>query len=336
MRHLLNVKTLSIIGMQKNVGKTTVLNHILKELSDKKIGLTSIGRDGEKEDSVYFVSKPRVYLKKGTIVATTSEAIKNSTSSLKVLYKTNMNTPMGLVHIAEVISDGFTDLAGPSFNQQVKDVLSLIEDEVDIFIVDGAFSRKQIASNHLMEATILVTGASYDKDIKKTVDDTYTIYKLLTLPTINSKRVKDLISNHAVSIIDKFDEVFTFDLESVLGSKEEIVSRLDKTSKYLIINGALTIELVNQLIRKRQKLDELTIIIKDGTKAFLDHDSYINLQKIGVNILVINNINLVCLTYNPYSPLGYEYDDYLFREMLEKKIDLPIYNVLKVRGENCE
>ena len=43
--------SISIIGMNKNVGKTTTLNHIFKEARGKiSLGLTSIGRDGEEMD----------------------------------------------------------------------------------------------------------------------------------------------------------------------------------------------------------------------------------------------------------------------------------------------
>ncbi|XMB86184.1 hypothetical protein RJG79_12435 [Mycoplasmatota bacterium WC44] len=333
MKKLLkDVKTLSIIGMQKNVGKTTVLNYILKELSDRKIGLTSIGRDGEKEDSVYSVKKPSIFVKKGTVIATTGEAINNTSLDVLLIKKTNISTPMGDVEIVLALEDGFIDLAGPSFNTQINEVLrDILGEGVDLFIVDGAFSRKQMASNHMLESTILVTGASYSTDVEKVVNDTYTTYKLLTLPKLNCDRVNDLINNYAVSIIDRNNNEYTFDLESALGSKEKIVSKLDKTSKYLIINGALTHELVNHLVKYRQKLDRLTIVLKDGTKAFLDYDLYINLQKINIDLKVINRINLICLTYNPYSPLGYEFKDHIFRKMLEDKIDLPIFNVLKIK-----
>jgi len=101
-----------------------------------------------------------------------------------------------------------------------------------------------------------------------------------------------------------------------------------------MISGALTAELVNQLIDNRNKLNKLTIIIKDGTKAFIDYDLYKKLNRINVKLQVINQVNLVLLTYNPYSPYGYEYKDHEFKKLLEEKIDLPIINVLTAKGNN--
>ena len=47
-------KTISIVGMSKNSGKTVALNHLIGKLIDEglPIGITSIGRDGESLDIV--------------------------------------------------------------------------------------------------------------------------------------------------------------------------------------------------------------------------------------------------------------------------------------------
>lgn len=60
---LKDYKRVSIIGMEKNVGKTTVLNQLIEDIGMKKIvGLTSIGRDGEDTDVVTNTHKPRIYV----------------------------------------------------------------------------------------------------------------------------------------------------------------------------------------------------------------------------------------------------------------------------------
>ena len=63
--------TVSIIGMEKNVGKTTVLNAILEECwGIKQVALTSIGRDGEDTDRVTYTHKHKIEVEKGSILAT--------------------------------------------------------------------------------------------------------------------------------------------------------------------------------------------------------------------------------------------------------------------------
>ncbi|MHA1509163.1 MAG: hypothetical protein ACTSO6_10720 [Promethearchaeota archaeon] len=53
-------KVISIIGLAKNVSKTTTLNHIINLLRDMlTIGITSIGRDGEPYDAITELPKPK-------------------------------------------------------------------------------------------------------------------------------------------------------------------------------------------------------------------------------------------------------------------------------------
>jgi len=60
------LKTLAIIGLEKNTGKTETLNFIVKHLKNrKKISITSIGTDGEEKDLVYGTLKPSVYVEAG-------------------------------------------------------------------------------------------------------------------------------------------------------------------------------------------------------------------------------------------------------------------------------
>ena len=69
---LQQVQSMSIVGMCKNAGKTTVLNKLIAELNESRVrlGLTSIGRDGESTDLVTRTAKPGIYVYEGTLVAT--------------------------------------------------------------------------------------------------------------------------------------------------------------------------------------------------------------------------------------------------------------------------
>lgn len=324
------VKSLSIIGMQKNAGKTTCLNSILQDNTNLTIGLTSIGRDGEKEDSVYKVSKPSIFVEKGTLVATTDDCLENSTAEFAVLHKTNINTPLGFVYIVEITTAGYIDLAGPSFNTQINEVYEYMKD-VDLFIVDGAFSRKQMASNEELEATILVTGASYSKDVDEVVRETIVTYELLNLPKSN---VEATYFEHAVTILG--DETKVLNLDTSLGSAEEIVKEITKDTHTLVLGGALTHDLVEALKLERHRIMDITIALKDGTKAFVDYKHYQILKKMNIKLEVLHDINLIYLVYNPYSPLGYEFNDDEFRMKLEEHIDIPIINVLKKGRDSDE
>ena len=93
---LKDYKRMSIIGMEKNVGKTTVLNQLIEDIGMKKIvGLTSIGRDGEDTDVVTNTHKPRIYVFPGTLVATARDCLRNCDITREILYTTDFSTPYG-------------------------------------------------------------------------------------------------------------------------------------------------------------------------------------------------------------------------------------------------
>ena len=69
---ILNYDSLSIVGLQKNTGKTVSLNYVLDRLpvESKRIAVTSIGIDGETTDQVTRTKKPEIYLRQGMYFGT--------------------------------------------------------------------------------------------------------------------------------------------------------------------------------------------------------------------------------------------------------------------------
>ena len=67
---LQDLESLAIIGLSKNAGKTTCLNHIIaawaESCQQRPLALTSVGRDGESEDILNGNPKPRIYVPMGT------------------------------------------------------------------------------------------------------------------------------------------------------------------------------------------------------------------------------------------------------------------------------
>ncbi len=69
---ILRYNSLSIVGLQKNTGKTVSLNYVLDRLpvERKRIAVTSIGIDGETTDQVTRTQKPEIYLRQGMYFGT--------------------------------------------------------------------------------------------------------------------------------------------------------------------------------------------------------------------------------------------------------------------------
>ena len=304
-------ESISIIGMNKNVGKTTTLNHILREARGRMaLGLTSIGRDGEKIDGVTGTEKPKIYIQKGTIIATAKQCLLNSDITREILKTTGFNTPMGEIIICRAISDGYVDLGGPSVNSH----MALICNELKRFgsklvIVDGALSRKTFASPSITNATILSTGAAMSKSMVKVIDETSHIVKLLSLENEKDKVVlkiaNEIFLSGKIGIILRDNSIKMLDVITALGSSKKIIELLDENTSYVVIKGVVTDKLLEDIMTSTNQYKGVTFLVEDGTKLFLTRETLYKFKKLGGIIKTINPINIVCVTSNPKSPYGY-------------------------------
>jgi hypothetical protein len=326
-------KVVSIIGLSKNVSKTTTLNHIIKFSKGKlTLGLTSIGRDGEEYDVITQLPKPRIMVDSGTILATAFQSLQNSNIESELLKETRINTPMGEIQIVRSLNSGLVELAGPSKNSEVKHVCDqLLELGCDLVLIDGAFDRRSYATPLISQATILSTGASVMRDMQKVVDITKHIFNLLTLEREKNvdviKIANKAISITKVGIINSDFLVKRLNMLTALDSIEEILTQLDATSKYLVVNGAITDVFLEELIKNSDIYKNTTILVPDATKLFLSKGTFDKYSKKGGIIRVLNEIKIIMITVNPMSPLGYQFDKSKFLSELKKGLSVPIYDL---------
>jgi len=323
---------ISIIGLAKNVSKTTTLNYIIKNLKDHKLGLTSIGRDGEKYDVITNLPKPRIFIEEGTYVATAQQSLENSEIKVEIVKKTGIETPMGEVLISKAITPGLIELAGPSINHQLSVVCKNLKDlGCDIILVDGAFDRRAYATPLISDATILSTGASVSEDMNNVVNLTVHTVELLTLKNETDKEIlnltKTILQSNKVGIINKDKSIKYLGLITALDAAKEIADVLDEKSQFLVIKGALTDNLLEDLMRLTSKYKSLTILVEDGTKLFLSKNTFKKFQKKGGFLKVINPIKIIAITINPTSPEGYRFNKSKFLSLLKQNIKVPIYDL---------
>ncbi|MFX1497966.1 MAG: hypothetical protein ACFFBH_10590 [Promethearchaeota archaeon] len=323
---------ISIIGLAKNVSKTTTLNHLIKNLKGHKLGLTSIGRDGEEYDVITNLPKPRIYAEKGTYFATAQQSIENSDIKFEIIKNTGISTPMGEVLILRAQKSGLIELAGPSISTQLPPICKELKSlGCEIILIDGAFDRRAYATPLISEATIISTGASVSEDMKKVVDMTIFTLELLTLQNETNHEIltlaKKIIADNNVGIINKDYSVKKLDLQTALDAAEKIKENLDINSKYIVIKGALTDKLLEDLMRITNKYKNLTFLVEDGTRLFLSKNIFNRFHKKGGFIKVLNPINVIAITINPISPDGLNFNEEKFLKLFEEKVKVPVYNL---------
>lgn len=323
-------KIVSIVGIHKNVGKTTTLNKILQLSREKyRIALTSIGIDGEVEDILGKHKKPRIYVKKGTIVATASQCLEECDVTKEILESTNFITPFGKIIIFRAISDGYVLLAGPSITNEIKELCKHLEMfDVDLILIDGAFSRRSLASPSITHATILAVGAAFSIDMNETVRESIFISEIFQLPSINDVNIRNLFEEvKKVGYILSNNTVHSFDLDITIDSDDYLINASYKKPKFFIIKGLINNNLLKNLILNIPNLSEIPILIQDATKILISRQIYDLFKKAGGKFKVFNPIRLIAITINPWSPEGFDYPKNEFLFQLQKALTLPIFNI---------
>ncbi|PID82654.1 MAG: hypothetical protein CSB16_00200 [Clostridiales bacterium] len=335
---ILSLSSLSIIGMEKNAGKTTALNYILEEArkrgNNRTFALTSIGRDGEQKDMVTSTHKPRIYVEAGTLIATAKDMIKRGDVTKEIIESTDITSAIGNIVLFRALSDGYVEIAGPSSvsgSAKVKDLFFNVDPDC-IFIVDGALSRKSTAGHFLSDAALLATGASVGRNIYNVVEKTVHVVNLFALKKV-SENIRKIVNNtaedeHIVLFGDKIKKVKT---KVAFSTAKELSEIMDDSIHTICIKGALTQKFVFDL-STYVDLKGRTIVAQDATRIIIDHKSYAKFKMMGIHFAVLDEIEIIGITINPFSPRGTDFDSSKFEHMLKEHVSIPVIDVLREKG----
>lgn len=333
-------KIISVIGMAKNAGKTVALNEIIYQALENglKIGLTSIGRDGERQDVVTYTEKPTIYADEGMLIATAEGVFNNADARLEILDMTDYPTSMGRILIAKVIHPGHVQIAGPCSNQAIRDVSErMLAFGADRIIVDGALDRVSSASPSITDAAILSTGAVLSRDMDKVVEQTSHRVHLFQLPAVQDadvhKIAKEVVEAKKNVVIDVDEEgqknVQEMAIRTALNAGKIIADHLHSESRYVVIQGSLVTKTLMDIIKQTRQYKQITFIVRDATRIFIEHRDWLYFKKAGIQIQVLDPIEIVAVTVNPYSPMGYYFDPQKFKNRLTEQLNpIPVFDVV--------
>ncbi|MDO4799131.1 MAG: hypothetical protein Q4A52_01275 [Bacillota bacterium] len=336
-------RVVSIIGMAKNAGKTVALNHLIEELGDAEIpvALTSIGRDGETVDLVTQTDKPRVYVPRGTLIATAEQLFNLGETRMEVLEVTRHRTPMGKVMIARALADGFVQIGGPSTSSEIRDVSErMLALGAQVVLIDGALDRLSSASQLVSDACILSTGASVNRYMNTTLQRTAQLAEIFKLPQTEDDWVRrawieaaepmlvELRANPDGSGEGKELGTRPLGIRTMIGEGIRVATQVDENSRYLIVKGSLVAETLRRFVESTPHFRSIEWVIGDATDLFVDETTWKYLKRVGVRLSVVHPIRLLAITVNPTSPSGHSYDSALFRSKLQEMVgETPVIDV---------
>ncbi|MGB9614751.1 MAG: hypothetical protein ACP5KD_02155 [Fervidobacterium sp.] len=314
---VLNSKTLAIIGLEKNTGKTETLNFIVENVKDKKrIAITSIGTDGEEKDIVFGTLKPSVYVDEDIIYTTTETFFKQKRVLSEIFHVSKFTTPTGRVIIAKALEKGKIILSGPQTTAWMEEIVDFLHRYVDLVVVDGAISRFSQANPSIADSIVLATGAAYSLEKREIIKHTRYVHTLCNLPKVDNKTFDELKNAQNICLLTK-DGWYESDISSALH-----IQKLRELTNFeaIYIPGSLTDNILEHIYNK-------DIIVRDFTKVFVSYEMYVKYKP---KIKVLLPTNVIGITVNPFSPNGYILDSETLVNSLKESIpDVPIIDVRK-------
>ncbi|MDD2491342.1 MAG: hypothetical protein PHV12_04010 [Bacteroidales bacterium] len=336
VQEILGYRSISVVGLGKNTGKTECLNYILNRLpaEDFTVAVSSAGIDGEVKDQVTGTVKPEIFLREGTLFATSEKHYRERKILSELLDISYRNTSLGRVVTARALAGGKSQLSGHPSTKALK---MWIDRATGIFganlaIIDGALSRVSIASPAITEGLVLATGAALSVSMDNLVFKTSYMVSLINMERTSLNCADDeFLPTSGIWRVDKCGEFNQLVKGGVFAAGSIHPDDLVGASA-IFVSGALTDRFLNQ-IRTACIDNNIELIIRDFTNAFISHSNYISFTRAGGKLRVLNKSKLIAVCANPVSPEGFKLDSELLCEKLSLSLKLPVYDIRRIQNE---
>lgn len=337
-------KSVAVMGLAKNTGKTVTLNQLIEESMDHEVvlGLSSIGRDGERTDVVMQSEKPTIFAPAGTLLATALGTLAAAEAKVEVLRTTDFTTPMGDVVIARVREAGNVEIAGADSNEQIKKTMVMMSElGADLLLLDGALDRVTAASPSVTDAVIIATGAALDRDMNRVIERTTHLVEMFKLPLPEDEQVlkaaRELIGKRQIGIITGDCKVEVLPFKTALDAGREIAAAVHEDTRALVFGGSLTSTVLKAIIASVRDVSAFDIIVGDGTRLFLSPQDYKIFVRRGGRLRAADKINLLAVTVNSQAPHGFCFDAVDFLQTTGKALSpIPVFDNFLCRSENSQ
>ncbi len=328
---ILQYDSLSIVGLEKNVGKTECLNYILYRLplDRMNIAVTSIGIDGENKDQVTSTKKPEIFLREGIYFSTAESHYRQRRLISELVEITNERSSLGRIVTGKVSVGGKVLISGPSSGLSLRRWVSgMSKFGIDLTIIDGAISRLSSASPAISKAMILSTGAALSSNINTLVQKTKFVVEMIGLDKLNDPS-RDALCDIEKGVwgVDSDGNIVDFQLTSALALNNLKID-ITQGMKIIYTVGALTDKLLN-LVSDSKNIKDVTLVVKDFTKIFVSESAYRVFCSRGGKIEVLQKSKLIAVCVNPTAPNGYVLDSDILCGKLQEAIKLPVYDIVK-------
>lgn len=301
---------LAIIGLSKNVGKTTVVNHLLETvaLPASQLALTSLGLDGEALDALTGLPKPRIVPAAGLLVATARQLLASGTAEVDVLEELPGRTALGTVVLGRVRLPGRIEIAGPTLLSDLVQAARRVQQYgARMLLVDGAINRLGAAAPEVADACILCTGATVGAAARVVARRTVEALERLSTPAALAELRAAFFAlppacRLAAWMPDSQLRVAPPEtLDPVLAARW-VAEQGRKGAVACFLRGAFTDEVAQALLQQWSLVRPLTCLINDPTRLFASAALLRQLKEREVSLAVAQPIQILAVTLSPFAP----------------------------------
>ena len=298
-------RSLAVIGLVKNAGKTTVVNALMANCPHL-FGLTSLGLDGERIDHLTGLAKPRIAPPAGTLVATTQGSLERSRYAMEVLEELPFLTPLGRVIIGRAGTEGQVEVSGPTTLAELRVTIARLQAHgAEQVLVDGAINRIGSASPRVSDGVVVATGGMVGDTLGDVIEATAATLDMLLLRAVSretrAQLAPYLAQNARAVSFDARGAVATLELNTVIGEGATVAREVERLgTRTLFLGGALTQEFVDDFTRVLPPRRELRIVVRDATVLVLPATSVQRFRKRGIALEVLTPLRVLAVTANPF------------------------------------
>ncbi|MEG0284379.1 MAG: hypothetical protein RR601_06215, partial [Erysipelotrichales bacterium] len=175
------------------------------------------------------------------------------------------------------------------------------------------------------DTTILCSGMTLSDDIKDVAKQTIFALNMLSLPKLENSDIKFDEYKETVTLINKDGSTIPLDLPTTINSEKAIAKELSKETRYIVLKGPITDKLAVSLIKVRNLVNEVDIVVSNGTNVFIKNDTYDQLLKTKLSIKVAETIDVSAIAMNPNS-LYRQFDSVALVDEVRKYTDKFVYD----------
>lgn len=324
-------RSVAIVGLAKNAGKTECLNYILRRLALRghATALTSIGVDGETRDVVLRTPKPEITVYENMLFATSELHYRQRRLTSEILDLSNRRTSLGRLVTARAIIGGKALISGPADTASMRTLIGrLHEHKAETVLIDGALSRLSPASPTVADALVLATGAAVAATIQEVRNHTRFVCSLIELPNVKAQ-LADRLEPLAAGVwgIDAEGEAHDLNIPSAFALESNRYRIFDHGTT-LFCSGAVSDRML-QFLSAQKQIADTTLIMRDFTRLFATPATLADYRRRGGKLEVLRKNRLLAVCVNPVSPRGYRLDSVRLCGELGEILSVPVYDLMQ-------